>query len=290
MKSRILIGTSANVRYAIADTTNLSIEAINVNKNSKILCTSELALLNIAALLSGNIKSEKGKITLLLKADGILGKAKARARKDGRIIATNEIETDKLKELNACTEFSDFAKMYKIGKGQLIIETDLGLKKPYYTTIDVNDDKDIEQAIQEYYLKSEQVDTIIKTGVKYDENSDLIRSGAIFIQALPECKKEIFEKFKKKLKEIYGIQDLLAHDMSLEDIAKLLFDNIEAYKNLEIRDLVFKCDCSYNYCLNLLKRIYTLDEIRDIIKKDGYVETVCGFCNAAYRIDNIEKI
>ena len=158
MKSRILIGTSANVRYAIADTTNLSIEAINVNKNSKILCTSELALLNIAALLSGNIKSENGKITLLLKADGILGKAKARARKDGRIIATNEIETDKLKELNACTEFSDFAKMYKIGKGQLIIETDLGLKKPYYTTIDVNDDKDIEQAIQEYYLKSEQVD------------------------------------------------------------------------------------------------------------------------------------
>lgn len=290
MKSRILIGTSANVRYAIADTTNLSIEAINVNKNSKILCTSELALLNIAALLSGNIKSENGKITLLLKADGILGKAKARARKDGRIIATNEIETDKLKELNACTEFSDFAKMYKIGKGQLIIETDLGLKKPYYTTIDVNDDKDIEQAIQEYYLKSEQVDTIIKTGVKYDENSDLIRSGAIFIQALPECKKEIFEKFKKKLKEIYGIQDLLAHDMSLEDIAKLLFDNIEAYKNLEIRDLDFKCDCSYNYCLNLLKRIYTLDEIRDIIKKDGYVETVCGFCNAAYRIDNIEEI
>ena len=65
--------------------------------------------------------------------------------------------------------------MYKIGKGQLIIETDLGLKKPYYTTIDVNDDKDIEQAIQEYYLKSEQVDTLIKTGVKYDENSDLIR-------------------------------------------------------------------------------------------------------------------
>lgn len=290
MKSRILIGTSANVRYAIADTTNLSIEAINVNKNSKILCTSELALLNIAALLSGNIKSENGKITLLLKADGILGKAKARARKDGRIIATNEIETDKLKELNACTEFSDFAKMYKIGKGQLIIETDLGLKKPYYTTIDVNDDKDIEQAIQEYYLKSEQVDTIIKTGIKYDKNSDLIRSGAIFIQALPECKKEIFEKFKKKLKEIYGIQDLLAHDMSLEDIAKLLFDNIEAYKNLEIRDLVFKCDCSYKYCLNLLKRIYTLDEIRDIIKKDGYVETVCGFCNAAYRIDNIGEI
>lgn len=74
----------------------------------------------------------------------------------------------------------------------------MGLKTPYYTEIDITQDKTIEDAISEYYAKSEQLDTIIKTGIKYGDSNDILKSGAIFIQKLPNASDEIFWKWKRK--------------------------------------------------------------------------------------------
>lgn len=288
MKSNILIGISKNVRFAIADTTEISKEAVENSEYDGILCTSELALLNIISILSSNIKSKEGKISLVLKADGLLGKAHARARIDGRVISSNEVDADKIEKLNECKDLDEFKKIYRIGKGVLRFETDLGLKSPYYTEIDIDDTKNIEDALSEYYIKSEQLKTIIKTGIKYTEGNSILKTGAIFIQALPDCSDEVFDKYVKRIKEIYGIQELLAHDFSLEKVLKLICEYIEEYKVLEERELSFKCDCSREYCLDVLKRVYTKKEIQDIIQKDGYIETVCNFCNAAYRFKEVD--
>lgn len=288
MKSNILIGISKNVRFAIADTTEISKEAVENCEYDSILCTSELALLNIISILSSNIKSKEGKISLVLKADGLLGKAHARARIDGRVISSNEVDADKIEKLNECKDLDEFKKIYRIGKGVLRFETDLGLKSPYYTEIDIDDTKNIEDALSEYYIKSEQLKTIIKTGIKYTEGNSILKTGAIFIQALPDCSDEVFDKYVKRIKEIYGIQELLVHDFSLEKVLKLICEDIEEYKVLEERELSFKCDCSREYCLDVLKRVYTKKEIQDIIQKDGYIETVCNFCNAAYRFKEVD--
>ncbi|WP_288867389.1 Hsp33 family molecular chaperone HslO [uncultured Sneathia sp.] len=288
MKSNILIGISKNVRFAIADTTEISKEAVENSEYDSILCTSELALLNIISILSSNIKSKEGKISLVLKADGLLGKAHARARIDGRVISSNEVDADKIEKLNECKDLDEFKKIYRIGKGVLRFETDLGLKSPYYTEIDIDDTKNIEDALSEYYIKSEQLKTIIKTGIKYTEGNSILKTGAIFIQALPDCSDEVFDKYVKRIKEIYGIQELLAHDFSLEKVLKLICEDIEEYKVLEERELSFKCDCSREYCLDVIKRVYTKKEIQDIIQKDGYIETVCNFCNAAYRFKEVD--
>ncbi|WP_308557596.1 Hsp33 family molecular chaperone HslO [uncultured Sneathia sp.] len=288
MKSNILIGISKNVRFAIADTTEISKEAVENSEYDGILCTSELALLNIISILSSNIKSKEGKISLVLKADGLLGKAHARARIDGRVISSNEVDADKIEKLNECKDLDEFKKIYRIGKGVLRFETDLGLKSPYYTEIDIDDTKNIEDALSEYYIKSEQLKTIIKTGIKYTEGNSILKTGAIFIQALPDCSDEVFDKYVKRIKEIYGIQELLSHDFSLEKVLKLICEDIEEYKVLEERELSFKCDCSREYCLDVLKRVYTKKEIQDIIQKDGYIETVCNFCNAAYRFKEVD--
>ena len=207
MKSNILIGISKNVRFAIADTTEISKEAVENSEYDGILCTSELALLNIISILSSNIKSKEGKISLVLKADGLLGKAHARARIDGRVISSNEVDADKIEKLNECKDLDEFKKIYRIGKGVLRFETDLGLKSPYYTEIDIDDTKNIEDALSEYYIKSEQLKTIIKTGIKYTEGNSILKTGAIFIQALPDCSDEVFDKYVKRIKEIYGIKN-----------------------------------------------------------------------------------
>lgn len=297
MKSKILIGISQNVRFAVADTTYISKLAVdNSEYGNVIFCTSEIALLNIVSLLSSNIKSDSGEISLVLKGDGLLGNAHARAKSDGRIIATNTIKKEDLEKLNKCETIEEFKNVYTIGCGKLTFETDLGLKTPYYTEIDITQDKTIEDAISEYYAKSEQLDTIIKTGIKYGDSNDILKSGAIFIQKLPNASDEIFLKMKKKIEMIHGIQELLYHDFSLEKIVKLIFEDvssdegnlIEDYKILETRDLTFKCDCSREYCLDILKRVCSKEEIQSIIQENGYIETVCGFCKAAYRFKEVD--
>lgn len=297
MNSKILVGISENVRFSITDTTDIAKKAVdNSQYRSPIFCTSEIVLLNIASILSGDIKGENNKISLILKADGLLGKSHARARSDGRIIGTCSIEEEKVKELEKCETLEEFKKVYRVGKGSLIIEKDLGLKTPYYTEIDIPEDKGIEEIIIDYYKSSEQIETIIKTGVKFGDSNEILKSGAIFIQKMPNGSDEIFSKIKKKIEMIYGIQELLYHNFSLEKIAKLLFEDvsddkgnlIEDYKILETRDLKFKCDCSKEYCLDILKKVCKKEEIDDIIKEKGYIETVCGFCNAAYRFKEVK--
>lgn len=296
MNSKILIGISDNVRFAIADTTEISKKAVDNSEYKNVMfCTSQIALLNIVSLLSSGIKGKNGKISLILKADGLLGNAHARARIDGRVIASNTISEEKIKELNECKTLNDFKKIYTIGKGKLTFEIDLGLKTPYYTEIDLTEDDTIEDAVQRYFKTSEQVDSIIKTGIKYSKNNEILNSGAIFIQSLPGSDKKVFDKLKNKIEMLHGIQELLYHGFSLEKIAKLIFEDvsddkgnlIEEYKLLETRNLEFKCDCSREYCLDILKKVCTPEEIQSIIAEKGYIETVCGFCKAAYRFKEV---
>lgn len=292
MESRIIIGTSENVRFALADTTNLAKKAVEHSIYDETLSTSEIALLNIASVISSSIKGKNNKFYIVLKADGLLGKVKLKVKSNGEIISSTSIDKEQLEKLNDCKTIEEFKEIYKIGKGSLLFEADLGLKTPYLTEIVVDENDTIEEVFQKYYKNSEQLNTVIKTGLKLDENNKIVKSGAIFLQALPNSDLEKYEMLVKKINMIYGIQELLAHDFSLENIVKLIFEdidndnkNIEDYKILEERNLIFKCDCSYETFKELLSTVYKKEEIIDIIKKENFIETVCGFCNAVYRYE-----
>lgn len=296
MKSKILIGTSENVRFAIVDTTNIVKKAIENSIYDEMLSISEIALLNIASVMSSNLKGDNTKFNIVLKADGLLGNAKVRVKSDGEIISNLDIDSQKLDELNNSKTFEEFNKRYKIGKGKILFQQDLGLKNPYYTELTINEEDTLEEIFQKYYDNSEQVKSIIKTGVKFNKDNKIQNSGAIILQALPNADLEKFDLLSKKINMIYGIQELLAHNFSLEDVVRLIFEDvrddksnlIEEYKILEIRDLTFECDCSDSYFKQLLKSTCTKDEIQDMIAKNGYIETVCGFCKAVYIFKEVE--
>lgn len=284
MESNIIVAISKNVRLILADTTNLSKELIKYSEYDEMFLTSAIALLNISSIMSMNIKNENGKILLVLKADGLLGDAKAIARNEAKLMASVRINNDLLEKINNTKNLDEFRKLYKIGNGSLIIENDLGLKTPYITTIPISSEETIEEAIEDYYLSSEQLNTILKTGIIYNENQKLKRSSALFIQEMPNADPLIFEKYKKKLKEIYSLNELLEHDFSLEKVANLVFENIEEYSILDKKILNFECICNYEYFKNLVKANLKKEEIEEILKENGHIETVCGFCNRVYRL------
>ncbi|VWL85770.1 Hsp33 family molecular chaperone HslO [Oceanivirga miroungae] len=284
MESKILVATSKNVRLILADTTNLVKELIKYSEYDEMFLTSAIALVNIASIMSMNIKNENGKILFVLKADGLLGDAKVIARYDGKIMGAVKIDNDLLYKINNAKSLEEFSQLYKIGTGSLMIENDLGLKTPYITTIPIDEKESIEEAIEDYYLNSEQLNTILKTGIVYDEKQKLKRSSCLFIQEMPGADTNVFKEYQKKLKEIYSLNELLEHDFTLEKVANLVFENIEEYKLLDNKDLKLECMCSYEYFKNLVKANLKEEEIKEILEEKGHIETVCGFCNRVYRL------
>lgn len=286
MKSRIIIGVSKNIRFAIADTSFVVKQAKKYSEYDEMFLTSQIALLNIASILSMNIKSDKGKVALVLKADGILGEAKALAKYNGKVISNCNLTKTNIEKLNSAKSLEEFSSLYKIGKGNILVETDLGLKAPYMTRLEINEGESIEEVFEKYYKNSEQLKTILKTSIKFDDNNKFNKSGALMLQLLPNSDEEIFDKYEKKLKEIYSLSELLDHDFSLEKVADLIFENIEDYKILETKELKFECECTEDNFKNLVLNTLKREEIQDILNELGYVETICGFCNRVYRIKN----
>ncbi len=288
MKSRIIIGTTKNIRFAISDTSLITKKVKEYSDYDEMFLTSEVALLNIASILSMNIKNDKGKIAIVLKANGILGEAKVLAKYNGQIISNCNISKENENKLNNAKTLEEFSSLYKIGKGTVLVETDLGLKTPYITSLEINEGETIEEVFEKYYENSEQLKTIIKTSIKFEDNK-FNKSGALLLQLLPGSDEKIFEKYQQKIKEIYSVSELLNHDFSLEKIANLIFENIEEYNILESKDLIFSCDCTENRFKDLVINNLDKKEISEILNEVGYIETVCGFCNRVYRLKTLEN-
>lgn len=229
----------------------------------------------------------------MLKTGGLFDSIKARIDGKGRVISNTVILKDKMQKLLKVKTEKDFLKLYKLGEGVLKIEVDLGLKTPYYSELRLEDNENLDDVIKRYYKDSNQINTLTNTSI---ENSTK-RVGSYLIQCLPNYSEENFELIKNKLNQIYSIGELLHQGFSLEKIAALIFEdiredklgqNIEDFKILEIRDLIYECDCSREKYNDIIKNVYSKEEIDDIIKKEGKVEAVCGFCDSYYLYKEIK--
>lgn len=295
MSSKVLIGITKNVRFAIADTTKIGQKALDKYNVHAFMCSIEFELITIASLLSGNVKGDNTKYSIVVKGDKLLGNSKVRNGANGKIISTSRFNSEQLSEFLDVIKNNDvnkFQKLYTTGKGVVYFESDYGLKFPYVTEIELNEGDTMSDIITDFYEKSDQIPTVISTSViDTQDNKDVLFMGGILIQLLPGGDKKVFEKLKKKLNMMHSVSVLLKHNFSLEKIAELLFENvdkrsksknIEDYKVLEIKDLKYICDCSREKFQDLLTRISTKDEILTMLKEDGKIEAVCSFCEKPY--------
>ena len=103
--------------------------------------------------------------------------------------------------------------------------------------------------------------------------------------------KKIFDKIAKKINMLHDTATILSNNFTLEQIAKLIFENvdkrvkrefIEEYKILKTIELEYTCDCTREKFQDLLIRATSKEELINILKEDGKIEAVCSFCNKPY--------
>ncbi len=231
--------------------------------------------MSIATIMGGTLKKDET-VTIRVEGDGPIGKIIVDADAYGHIKGYAQNPHVHLENNNQTLNVES-----TIGtKGTITVIKDLHLKEPFigYSPILGSG---LAKDFAYYFNISEQTPTAIMLGCTIDTDSRAISSGGLMIQLLPNTKDEIIDEIESIIKSLPPLSEMLASGYSLYDI----LHNIDKDALiLEETPVEYKCNCSKD---RFAKGILSLGskEIKDIIDKDGFADTVCHFCSNKYHFD-----
>ena len=289
------IDKSGSFRVYLAISTKLVQEALNIHNTTPLATAALGRVLTGAGMMGLMLKNERDKLTLIFKGDGPARQILATADGNGNVkgyIADPGVDLP-LKE-NGKLDVGG-----AIGRGELTVVKDLGLKEPYVGTVSLVSGE-IAEDLTSYYYISEQQNTAISLGVKIERDYSVGCAGGMIVQLLPGASEDAVAALEKIIGDMEPITTLIERvkgggaDESLRLLSKEIFGRIPqefAIEELEIKNMDWNCDCSFERLEKILMTIGERD-LKEIIEEDGEAELVCQFCLKKYKFDkaHLEKI
>ena len=289
------IDKSGSFRVYLTISTKLVQEALNIHNTTPVATAALGRVLTSAGMMGLMLKNERDKLTLIFKGDGparqILATADGKCNVKG-YIADPGVDLP-LKE-NGKLDVGG-----AIGRGELTVVKDLGLKEPYVGTVSLVSGE-IAEDLTSYYYISEQQNTAISLGVKIERDYSVGCAGGMIVQLLPDASEDSVAALEKIIGDMEPITTLIDKvedsdaDERLRLLSKEIFGRIPeefAIEELEIKNMDWNCDCSFERLEKILMTIGERD-LKEIIEEDGEAELVCQFCLKKYKFDkaHLEKI
>ena len=251
------------VKISCAETTELVEEARKIHGLNPTPTAALGRLLTMSALMGTMLKGENEKVTLQILGDGPLGSMLAIGNSNGEVkgYVSNPMAEAPLNSLGKLNVSGI------VGKGQLNVIKDIGLKEPYVGNVPLQTGE-IAEDFAYYYAVSEQIPTAVMLGVLVNKDGSVKRAGGCVIQIMPDTPEQ---------------------NMSLEEIAKYVSDDLNTYV---VDECVPKyvCDCSKE---RIERALFSMGK-KDILElsNDEITEVTCHFCNKKYHFtkDEILKL
>lgn len=289
------IDKSGSFRVYLTISTQLVQEALNIHNTTPVATAALGRVLTGAGMMGLMLKNERDKLTLIFKGDGPARQILATADGKGNVkgyIADPGVDLP-LKE-NGKLDVGG-----AIGRGELTVVKDLGLKEPYVGTVSLVSGE-IAEDLTSYYYISEQQNTAISLGVKIERDYSVGCAGGMIVQLLPDASEDSVAALEKIIGDMEPITTLIDRvedsgaDERLRLLSKEIFGRIPeefAIEELEIKNMDWNCDCSFERLEKILMTIGERD-LKEIIEEDGEAELVCQFCLKKYKFDkaHLEKI
>ena len=289
------IDKSGSFRVYLTISTQLVQEALNIHNTTPVATAALGRVLTGAGMMGLMLKNERDKLTLIFKGDGPARQILATADGKGNVkgyIADPGVDLP-LKE-NGKLDVGG-----AIGRGELTVVKDLGLKEPYVGTVSLVSGE-IAEDLTSYYYISEQQNTAISLGVKIERDYSVGCAGGMIVQLLPDASEDAVAALEKIIGDMEPITTLINRvedsdaDERLRLLSKEIFGRIPeefAIEELEIKNMDWNCDCSFERLEKILMTIGERD-LKEIIEEDGEAELVCQFCLKKYKFDkaHLEKI
>lgn len=237
-------------------------------------------LMAASALLTATLKMN-GSLVLQIQSKGPLKLLVVECNSDFGIRATAKWTG----EVNDQQSLFDL-----IEQGQFMITLDPKDGGQTYQGIVPIEGNDISTILENYMLRSEQIDT--KIWLCCDGNA----AAGMLLQKLPETmnqvtqSQDVAEHDADAWNRVGHLADTITDGELIELAAETLLTRLfheEDVRLFEASNTKFYCSCSRESVSNMLRMLGN-DEINSIIEEQGHIEVNCDFCNTHYKFDKVD--
>ncbi|WP_047550109.1 Hsp33 family molecular chaperone HslO [Methylotenera sp. G11] len=268
------------VRGNIVNLTNTFQLALNKQHLPAGLKRALGELMAASALLTATLKMN-GSLVLQIQSTGKLKLLVVECTSDFGIRATAKWNGD----------IGDEQNLFDlIEHGQFVITLDPKDGGQTYQGIVPIESSDISTILENYMLRSEQIDTRI--WLCCDGNS----AAGMLLQKLPEVMNQVTQSEESIAHDLDAwnrvghLADTVTDDELLhlptETLLHRLFHE-EDVRLFEASNTKFFCSCTRSSVANMLRMLGN-DEITGILEEQGKIEVNCDFCNTHYQFDKVD--
>jgi molecular chaperone Hsp33 len=268
------------VRGNLVNLTNTFQLALNKQQLPAGLKRSLGELMAASALLTATLKMT-GSLVLQIQGKGQLKLLVVECNSEFGIRATAKWKG----------EVSDEQNLFDLmEQGQFVITLDPKDGRQTYQGIVPIEGNDISTILENYMLRSEQIDT--KIWLSCDGNS----AAGMLLQKLPETMNQQTQTEESLAHDVDAwnrvghLADTITDDELLhlptETLIHRLFHE-EDVRLFEASNTKFFCSCTRSSVANML-RMLGEEEINSILEEQGKIDVNCDFCNTHYQFDKVD--
>ena len=271
------------VMATAVDTTDIVARSEQIHKTSAVSTAALGRLLTAAAMMGNMLKGKDDSITLRVAGDGPIGSIIAAADSNGDVrgYVTNPVVELPLNSKGKLDVGG------AVGKGNLYVLKDLGMKEPYSGLVPLVSGE-IAEDITSYYAISEQIPTVCALGVLVNPDLTVKYAGGFIIQLLPAAGDDTAELVEKGLKDLKSVTEMLSLGKTPLDMITSALKEFEV-ETLYEQDIYYKCNCSEERVKSALISLGE-KELRDMAREMPEIEVDCHFCEKTYKFTPEEII
>ncbi|MDE6598298.1 MAG: Hsp33 family molecular chaperone HslO [Clostridia bacterium] len=258
------------VSLSVLETTELVNEAIKIHNLFEDAAVTLGGLLTCAAYMSGCLKSDRGCVSLTVKAGGDAGTVSVSGDKDLHIRG-----------------YIDGSCGGKLNGGYFTVVKEDGFYRPFVGTSELVGN-DVSQNLMKYFQMSEQIDTAVAIGVKMS-GGKCVAAGGVIMQLLPGTSEENMDKAEEAMQAFVNPADVV-EKYGADGIMKEFFPELED-KSTYLYFPEYKCNCSRKKIEGIIIPLGR-GELLKIAEEEGAVKAHCHYCNTDYSFtrEDIEKL
>ena len=226
-----------------------------------------------AMLLSATLKF-KGSLIMQIQGNGPLAMAVIEATSERTMRGLAQWEGD----------ITDLSLLEMLGAGRLVITIDPGKGERYQGIVDLSSG-DIGQALEDYMLRSQQLETRLWLF------ADGSCSAGMLLQKMPG---DVDGKYQVEDEDAWPRVIQLADTVTDIELASLPYENLirrlfheEDVRVFEKDPISFRCSCTRDRVIDML-RMLGYEEVQSILVSETTVGVNCQFCNHFYEFDKVD--
>lgn len=275
------IARGANVRVAAIITTSLVADAARRHELSPA-ATIALGRGLTAGLLLATLTKGEERVTVQLTSDGPIGTITVDANGGGDV--RGYVGKPKV-ELDLGAGRPKLAPL--VGTNGIVnVLRDLGLKELYQGQTPLVSGE-IDEDVEAYLRKSEQVPSAMACDVLIDDKGQVIVAAGVLVQAMPDGDPEAVRAAEQILRSGKLYELLAAGERS----SRVLAETTAGLGALEFvgedRPVRFQCRCTPERIASVLQLLGTVD-LDEMIAENKPAEVVCNYCNTRYQFGKSE--